>query len=531
MYGSLRSLIVIAALASGTLRVASALAQAGPPNQSKEVTNSIGMKLIQIPAGTFMMGATAAEMDDLKQLGEKNLSRKATTDPEEVAAQRKRFEASLETLASMTPQHKVVISKPYYLGTHEVAQREFEQIMGYNPSYYSATGLGKGDAAGQDTSRFAVERVSWQDAVEFCRQLSELPEERSAGRTYRLPTEAEWEYAARAGTTTPFVWGQLARGGEGEFANRFVGKPHATGQLKPNPWGLYDMYGVPFEWCADWYGAKTYSGTSQQDPSGPTTGVERIVRGGTFSALISGPTTTRSSWRDRYPPDSVTARRTFRMACDIVPGKATAQPSGSETASLATAEAKLKSKGLVKHDLFYVLPEEVQFIRFVASLDRLRAACFTVQGEQKEIERQLSLLKSQKAGALAARVQARTYTSYSETWREHNNGVRARRNATDALLIVDLAEEDVKKWQQDCETDYQDAVTRFVEQCRKLREMSRTLNTGRSKLAADPQVTQALTELSSGAKKYRLGPSPGALGALKKLESEEAILAQLQKKK
>ncbi len=507
-----------------------------PPAQAsaaKEVTNSIGMKLTLIPAGEFQMGARAEALAELQQLGEKNLTRKATDDPEEVAAQRQRFEAHQETLVSMTPQHKVVISKPFYLAVYEVTQREFEQIMGFNPSYYSPKGGGQSELQHQDHGRFAVDRVTWQDAVQFCRQLSELPEEASTGRTYRLPTEAELEYAARAGTTSPFVWGGSARDGEGEFAYKFVGKPHLVGQLKPNPWGFYDMYGVPFEWCADWYGAKTYTGAARQDPTGPDTGVEKIVRGGTFQALISGPTTMRCSWRDRAPPDAVTARRTFRVACDLKPVSVPPLPSAAETASAAkaAAEGKLKSKGLVRSDLVYSLPEEAQFVRYVSSLDRLRAACFSVQNEQKEADRQLSLLKSQKAGALAARIQARTYVSYSDTWREHNNGVRARHNATDAMMMVDLAEDDVRKWQRDCAADYTDAVARFAEQCQKLREMSKTLDAGHRKLAGDYQVTQALAELSGGAKKYRLGPSPAAVSAVKKLENEEAQLAQLKSKR
>ena len=172
------------------------------------VENSIGMKLVSIPAGEFRMGGTEEEM----VLEEKRLKRlineaieKPKGDAEKQEEFRKRQETWLDTLPSMGPQHRVVITKTFCLGMYTVTQQEFTKIMGYNPAWW-ATGHSK-RFNGIDTRRFPVETVSWDEAVEFCRQLSAQPEEIAAGRSYRLPTEAEWEYACRAGTTTSCYWG------------------------------------------------------------------------------------------------------------------------------------------------------------------------------------------------------------------------------------------------------------------------------------------------------------------------------------
>ena len=137
---------------------------------------------------------------------------------------------------------------------YEVTQEEYQRVMGTNPSEFSHHGQGKRQVVGQDTRRFPVESVSWDDAAEFCRKLSELPEEEAAGRTYRLPSEAQWEYACRAGNTGRFSF-SLGRNGitkeseEQELLDYgwFVGtqwrETHAVGGKRANPWGLYDMHG------------------------------------------------------------------------------------------------------------------------------------------------------------------------------------------------------------------------------------------------------------------------------------------------
>jgi len=186
------------------------------PASREYLTNSIGMKLVRVPAGKFLMGAPRDEKDRKADEG---------------------------------PQHEVEITSPFYIGVYEVTQEEYEKVMGTNPSVF----------ASKDPA--AVENVSWDEAVEFCRRLSELPEEKAAGRVYRLPTEAEWEYACRAGTTSPYWSGDEPKTGE-------------------NPFGLFDTHGNVREWCSDWYDPDYYSNSPATDPQGPKEGVFRVVRGG-----------------------------------------------------------------------------------------------------------------------------------------------------------------------------------------------------------------------------------------------------------
>jgi formylglycine-generating enzyme required for sulfatase activity len=214
-------------------------------------TNSIGMKLTLIPPGEFTMGSPERETD--RRTDEK--------------------------------QHLVRITKPFYLGTYAVTQSEYERLVGTNPSWLSSTGGGKEKVNGWDTSRFPVEKVSWDDAVEFCRILSA-----KEGKTYRLPTEAEWEYACRAGTTTPFSFGSSLNGRQAncngnypygtEEKGPFVDDITPVGKYPSNAFGLYDMHGNAWQWCQDWYGLDYHSNSPTDDPQGPTSGALRVFRGG-----------------------------------------------------------------------------------------------------------------------------------------------------------------------------------------------------------------------------------------------------------
>jgi formylglycine-generating enzyme required for sulfatase activity len=235
-----------------------------------EITNSIGMKLVLIPPGEFMMGSP-------KELIEEELKAHAGDT------------WYTEHLPGEGPQHRVRITKPFYLGTYLVTQGEYQRVMGVNPSEFSATGKGK--VAGQDTKRFPVECVSWDDAVEFCRKLSEIPEEKAAGRTYLLPSEARWEYACRAGSTGRYgfssVRNAIAKEYEektlsdyGWFSDNAGGMPHPVGLKRASGWGLYDMQGNVFEWCQDWYDVGYYAQTPVDDPTGPVGGSGRVNRGG-----------------------------------------------------------------------------------------------------------------------------------------------------------------------------------------------------------------------------------------------------------
>jgi formylglycine-generating enzyme required for sulfatase activity len=189
------------------------------------------------------------------------------------------------------PQTTVKITHGFWMGIHEVTQREFSAVMHENPSQF------KGDL-------LPVEQVTWFAATNFCakltqqtRQTGELP----PGYSFRLPTEAEWEYACRAGTTTRFSYGDDPGYGElGKYAwyrANSGNQTHVGGQKRPNPWGLYDMYGNVFEWCSTWYAP--YPGGTVVDPKGPRSGANRAMRGGSW--LYYGGDC-RSASRGNYDP-------------------------------------------------------------------------------------------------------------------------------------------------------------------------------------------------------------------------------------
>ena len=171
------------------------------------------------------------------------------------------------------------------MGVHEVTQAQYEKVMGVNPSEFKGTAN-------------PVETVNWDDAVEFCRKLSELPAEKAAGNVYRLPTEAEWEYACRAGTTTKYSFGDNAwDSGDYHWSSYNADdKTHPVGGKKPNAWGLYDMHGNVSEWCQDWY--CDYPSGTVTDPTGFALGLDRVRRGGSWGS----PTAQLSAYRDRQLP-------------------------------------------------------------------------------------------------------------------------------------------------------------------------------------------------------------------------------------
>jgi formylglycine-generating enzyme required for sulfatase activity len=242
---------------------------------AKEVTNSIGMKLVLIPAGKFTMGSPKDEKDRSEDEG---------------------------------PQHEVEITRPFYLSVHEVTQAEYEKVMGTNPSSFSATGDGKNKVEGQDMSRFPVEEVSWNDAVEFCKKL--LPEEKRNERVYRLPTEAEWEYACRGGASLqPFHYGDSLSSTQANFHSN-LGRTTRVGSYEANAFGLYDMHGNVWEWCADWYDTNYYKHSPRKDPKGPATGTRRVLRGGSWGYNGGN---CRSAYRGNYDPGYRSVGSGFRV--------------------------------------------------------------------------------------------------------------------------------------------------------------------------------------------------------------------------
>ena len=195
------------------------------------IINSIGMKLVYIKTGSFMMGSPTGEEKREDDGG---------------------------------PQHRVTITKGFYLGACEVTEEQYEKVMG---SHFRKGG------------NYPVNQVGVDDAQEFCKKLSA-----KEGKTYRLPTEAEWEYACRAGTTTAYCFGNSDSrlGAYAWYWSNADNTTHPVGAKQPNAWGLYDMHGNVYEWCQDWYAKDYYARSPQTDPQGPSTGEYRVLRGGSW---------------------------------------------------------------------------------------------------------------------------------------------------------------------------------------------------------------------------------------------------------
>ncbi|MDO4576202.1 MAG: SUMF1/EgtB/PvdO family nonheme iron enzyme [Planctomycetia bacterium] len=183
-------------------------------------------------------------------------------------------------------QHRVTLTKGFWMLETEVTQEMWVAVMGDNPSWFSSTGIGKDKVSGMNTDNFPVENVSWDDCQEFCQKL------RSQGLNVQLPTEAQWEYACRAGTTTGLNNGKDITSETvscynldevGWYEENSDSTTHVVGQKKPNAWGLYDMHGNVLEWCADWYGKDSYAKSPTSDPTGPASGSLRVSRGGSWS--------------------------------------------------------------------------------------------------------------------------------------------------------------------------------------------------------------------------------------------------------
>lgn len=169
----------------------------------------------------------------------------------------------------VSPRHRVHITRPFYLSVTQVTQSQYARAMGANPSFF------------KEDNR-PVEQVSWDQAMAFCQRLSQLPEGRTGSRTYRLPTEAEWEHACRCGTTTKWHAGDDPAGLDrvAWYLDNSGRKTHPVGQKEPNAWGLHDMYGNVWEWCSDWFGE--YPAATATDPTGAVTGSNRVLRGGSW---------------------------------------------------------------------------------------------------------------------------------------------------------------------------------------------------------------------------------------------------------
>ncbi|NBO91642.1 MAG: TIGR02996 domain-containing protein [Planctomycetia bacterium] len=238
-----------------------------------EFVNSLGMRFALVPPGIFWMGSPDKE-------------------PER---------HSIEHL------HEVEITRGFWIGVVPVTQSEYETVMGSNPSHFRAGGAGSDAVADMDTSSFPVENVNWRNATRFCSRLGRLPPERKAKRKYRLPTEAEWEYACRAMTTTAFAFGTSLSsrhanvdgnqpGGRAR-TGPYLDRTCPVGQYLPNAFGLYDMHGQVWEWCSDYFDPDYGLESPRVDPQGPEDGDRRVLRGGSWYHYTH---VSRSATRIRY---------------------------------------------------------------------------------------------------------------------------------------------------------------------------------------------------------------------------------------
>jgi formylglycine-generating enzyme required for sulfatase activity len=206
-----------------------------------DLNSSVSLKMIWVDPGTFRMGSPTTE-------------------------------AGRETHES---EHIVTLTQGFYLGKYEVTQAQYEAVIGSNPSDFNATSNGNRP----------VETVTWTEAVAFCTQLT--TQEQAAGRlsagwAYVLPTESQWEYACRAGTTTIYSWGDSIAGMNANYNASGYSQTRDVGQYAANAWGFFDMHGNVWEWTADWYQAAYPTGNPVVDPTGPASGSQRVLRSGSW---------------------------------------------------------------------------------------------------------------------------------------------------------------------------------------------------------------------------------------------------------
>ena len=253
--------------------------------ESVEFKNKIGMTFVLIPPGEFIMGS-------LKSADE--LATDAGIDA--------------TNFRDEHPRHRVKISQPYFLGKYEVTQKQWRDLMNTQPWLFRGGAPQLNVEIGDD---FPATCISWDDAIGYCKKLSELE-----GVKYRLPTEAEWEYACRAGTNTTYNFdiSKQELGDHAWYKNNTIatGKSHARqiGQKRANPFGLHDMYGNAWEWCSDWHGVDYYAKSAETDPAGPDTGSFKVLRGSGWSDPAWR---CRSAQRNYFPPEDGLFEFGFRV--------------------------------------------------------------------------------------------------------------------------------------------------------------------------------------------------------------------------
>jgi len=269
------------------------------------------LTMVLIPPGEFLMGSSEEEKAHFLK---------------EAKAENDRY--TIDLLPQQGPQHRVRITKPFYLGKYEVTQSQWQAVVGDKPSQF------------KDNPTHPVEQVSWEDVQAFLSKVN------AAGKTQRmkfiLPTEAQWEYACRAGTTTFWLSGnrEASLGEHAWFSENSEKKTHPVGQLRPNGFGLYDMHGNVWEWCADWHHGGYYANSPVDDPSGPPTGSHRVNRGGSW---MNSSRSCRTAMRTDLSPGVRNHTVGFRLAAEIPlsPQQAAVTPDGSGPTAAAQPRARL----------------------------------------------------------------------------------------------------------------------------------------------------------------------------------------------
>jgi len=255
-----------------------------------DLGKGVKMEFIRIKAGEFLMGAP----DSDKQAGNNE-----------------------------KPQHKVKLTQDYYLGKYPVTQEQYYAVMGKNPSAVTSDYFRHHESKVIDTRHYPVEHVTWDMATAFCGELRQFDKQQ---RKFSLPTEAEWEYAQRAGTTTIYSFGDDPTDITlyAWYSGNSGGKTHEVGTKKPNAWGLYDMEGNVWHWCADWYAADYYLRSPAVDPQGPDRGTLRVVRGNQYSSVrgsLPGSGALNSRSAARLGSNRAGSDTGFRVCLRVDPGK------------------------------------------------------------------------------------------------------------------------------------------------------------------------------------------------------------------
>jgi formylglycine-generating enzyme required for sulfatase activity len=283
----------------------------------------MGMKFVLVPPGEFLMGSTPEERD--RALEEARSVDKSSF--------------YLDKIPSESPPHRVRITQPFYLGVYEVTQEEYERLSGQNPSQFSAHGKEAAKVSGVDTRRLPVEHVPFDDARQFAVRLGEAAPEKSAGRRYRLPTEAEWEHACRAGTATRYYFGddRTLLADHGWFRANCSGRSQPVGSRQANAWGLHDLYGNALEWCQDWFSLTYYAESPPADPQGPSSGSWHVERGGMTGSSEVG---CRSAARHFHKSTDMAYNAPgFRLVCEI-PRPLKPQPAAASSTPAAAQQPR-----------------------------------------------------------------------------------------------------------------------------------------------------------------------------------------------